>query len=66
MPKSYRPNAEASSAQLPCADKLAFDTRDQAAVSVNVTQYQRGLTVRPYRCRHCGLWHLTSQAPDPE
>lgn len=47
-------------AQLPCVDKLVFDTQRQAAASANVAQYQHGTSLRPYRCQYCGLWHLTS------
>ncbi len=45
---------------LPCADKLVFDSLRQAAVAANVADYQHGTTLKPYRCRHCGLWHLAS------
>ncbi|MBC7707641.1 hypothetical protein H7Y63_00240 [Polaromonas sp.] len=46
---------------LPCADKLAFDTQTQASVSANVVMYQHGTSVQPYKCHHCGLWHLASK-----
>ena len=45
---------------MPCAEKLAFDTRRQAAAAANVAEYQHGASVRPYVCRYCGLWHLAS------
>jgi len=45
---------------LPCADKLVFDTERQAAAAANVAEYQHGANVRPYVCRYCGLWHLSS------
>lgn len=48
---------------LPCADKLAFETRRQASAAANVAQYQHGASLRPYRCRHCSLWHLTTKTP---
>lgn len=44
---------------LPCADKLAFDTRQQAQAAATVAHYQHGTVVRPYVCRYCGLWHLS-------
>jgi hypothetical protein len=47
-------------APLPCAAKLVFDTQQQAKTAATVAEYQRGLKLRPYRCRHCGLWHLSS------
>jgi hypothetical protein len=46
--------------QLPCADKLAFDTRGQAEAAATVAQYQHRTQLKPYRCKHCGLWHLAS------
>jgi hypothetical protein len=52
------------SAALPCADKLVFDTKQQADVAANVAQYQRGLSLKAYKCRYCGLWHLSSQPND--
>jgi len=47
--------------ELPCTDKLAFDTLKQAQAAANVAAFQRGVKVRPYFCRHCDLWHLSSQ-----
>jgi hypothetical protein len=49
---------------LPCTDKLAFDTKKQADIAANVAKYQRGITLKSYKCRHCGLWHLSSQPDD--
>lgn len=48
-------------AELPCAEKLAFDTERQAAAAANVAEYQHGAHVKPYVCRYCGLWHLASR-----
>jgi hypothetical protein len=45
---------------LPCSQKLAFDTLRQAAAAANVAEYQHGASLKPYRCDHCGLWHLAS------
>ncbi|HET6924409.1 MAG TPA: hypothetical protein VFH39_01090 [Candidatus Saccharimonadales bacterium] len=45
---------------LPCADKLAFDTKKQADTAANVAAYQHGTKLKSYRCRHCKLWHLAS------
>jgi hypothetical protein len=47
-------------AALPCADKLTFGTKDEASASAVVVQYQHGTKVRPYQCKYCSLWHLTS------
>jgi hypothetical protein len=46
--------------QLPCADKLTFDTEKAARVAANLAEYQHGTKLRAYVCRHCGLWHLSS------
>ena len=46
--------------QLPCEDKLVFETQKDAQATANVSHYRYGGQVRPYRCRHCGYWHLAS------
>jgi hypothetical protein len=46
--------------ELPCAEKLVFDTREQAQASATVAEYQHGAKLKTYRCRYCGLWHLAS------
>lgn len=51
---------------LPCANKLAFDTQKQANAAATVTQYQHGTKLKSYRCRHCQLWHLSSQPADTD
>lgn len=48
----------------PCADKLAFDTEREARTAALVAELQRNLKLKPYKCRHCGLWHLSSQIKD--
>lgn len=48
--------------ELPCKDKLAFDTKPQADGAAVAVKYQHGATVHSYLCRHCGLWHLSSGA----
>lgn len=49
---------------LPCADKLAFDTQQQATGAAAAADWQYGATLKAYKCRHCGLWHLSSQPVD--
>ena len=49
---------------LPCADKLAFDTKRDAAAAASVAEYRYGSKLRVYHCRHCGLWHLSSNTDD--
>jgi len=46
--------------ELPCKDKLAFDTQRQAKAAAVVAAHQHGTKLKPYRCRHCHLWHLAS------
>lgn len=47
-----------------CDDKLAFDTQKQAQTAATVAQYQHGSKLKPYHCRECGLWHLTTDYTD--
>lgn len=49
---------------LPCANKLAFDSKKDAQATATTAQYQMGADVRPYKCRHCQLWHLASNYED--
>lgn len=46
--------------QLPCADKLIFDTEKDAIATATVAHYRYGGKMHPYRCRYCKLWHLSS------
>jgi len=50
-------------AELPCADKLAFDTRLEAEASAAVLLWQRGTRLKAYLCTHCALWHLSTNYP---
>lgn len=45
---------------LPCADKLAFDTEEEAQASATTLRWQYGTELKVYRCQHCGLWHMSS------
>jgi len=47
-------------AALPCSDKLALDTQQQAEAAATVAQYQHGSSLKAYVCHHCRLWHLSS------
>lgn len=50
---------------LPCRDKLAFATREQAEAVAAVNAYRyKGVKLRAYQCRFCQLWHLSSQRDD--
>lgn len=46
--------------ELPCKDKLAFDTKKEALATANVTHFRYGNKMKVYKCKHCGLWHLSS------
>ncbi len=46
--------------ELPCHDKIAFDTQEQAQAAATVAEYQHGTKLHVYLCRYCGLWHLSS------
>lgn len=45
---------------LPCVDKLVFETKREAQTAATVAHYQRGVRLKVYRCKFCGLWHLSS------
>ncbi len=45
---------------LPCADKLTFDSQKEALDQARVIKWQRDTELKVYRCRYCGLWHLSS------
>ncbi len=49
---------DSEKAALPCADKLAFDSKKQADAAVVVAKHQHNTDVASYRCQHCELWHL--------
>jgi len=46
--------------ELPCADKITFDTQKQAQTAATVALYQHGTKLKTYQCKHCRLWHLSS------
>ena len=49
-----------SSIELPCVDKLSFDSLNDAQSSAVVADWRHGTKLKAYRCQHCGLWHLSS------
>ena len=51
---------ESEPKELPCKDKLVFDTLREAEVAAVVARHQRGVILKAYRCRYCGLYHLAS------
>ncbi len=46
--------------QLPCSEKLAFDSAKEAEAASLVATMQRGIVLSVYECQFCGLWHLSS------
>ncbi len=46
--------------KLPCAEKIAFDSKKEAAAAANVAHYRYGSKLTVYICRYCNLWHLSS------
>lgn len=45
---------------LPCAEKLAFPTREKAQAVATVDAHRHGSKLKVYKCRHCPMWHLSS------
>lgn len=51
-------------APMPCADKLAFDTPEAARATATVSEHRYGGKLKVYKCRHCHLYHLSSNFDD--
>lgn len=47
--------------KLPCADKMVFDTKQEAENTALAADWQHGSSLKAYKCRHCHLWHLASK-----
>lgn len=47
---------------LPCSDKLAFDSEKEALDQARVIKWRHDTKLKAYKCRHCGLWHLSSNS----
>jgi hypothetical protein len=45
---------------LPCAEKLAFDTKDAARATAATSEWRYGTVLHVYKCRYCHLYHLSS------
>jgi hypothetical protein len=52
---------EDTTTQLPCADKMAFDTKAEAEAAGLAAEWQHGGALKAYHCVHCELWHLSSR-----
>lgn len=50
--------------QQDCTGKLAFSTKDAAEAEARTLKFRRGLDLKVYKCRDCGLWHLSSQTEE--
>jgi hypothetical protein len=46
--------------ELPCSEKLAFGSQQEASATATVARHRYGNELKPYKCKHCGLWHLAS------
>ncbi len=51
---------ETETNELPCIEKLVFDSKDEAEAMATTLHWQRGEVLKAYRCKHCQLWHLSS------
>lgn len=49
---------------LPCAGKLRFNTKPEAQAAATVAHHQHGIILKPYACRYCAWWHLSSRSND--
>jgi hypothetical protein len=52
------------SQKLPCADKVVFENKKTATGAAAAADWQHGASLKAYKCRHCGLWHLASRLQD--
>lgn len=46
---------------LPCKEKLSFDTQNQANAAAVLAEHQHNTKLKSYKCTHCNLWHLASK-----
>jgi len=46
--------------ELPCSEKLAFESREAAEGAAVYARHRHGTKLKVYKCRHCNLWHLAS------
>ncbi len=43
-----------------CTHKLTFNTKAEAIGAKIALAAQKGINLSVYKCKICGLWHLTS------
>lgn len=46
---------------LPCAEKIVYETKSAAEGAAAAADWQHGISLKAYRCRHCQLWHLATK-----
>ena len=48
--------------QKECLDKLTWESGEQAIAAAAYARWQHGEASqpKPYQCRHCAKWHLSS------
>ena len=49
-----------------CAEKMSFDTKKEAEDTARVALHQHGSKLKAYKCKDCGLWHLSSRFTNSE
>ena len=47
--------------ELPCSQKMAFDTKRQALDTATTSKHWYGTSLKAYRCKNCQLWHLATE-----
>lgn len=51
--------------ELPCADKVVFETKAEAEGAALVAQNKYGgKKAKVYKCRYCERWHLATDFDD--
>ena len=53
-------------AELPCRDKIAFKTQEEAEGGAATAKYRYGEKPKVYKCKHCGQWHLARNYSDAD
>lgn len=49
-----------SEPELPCSNKLVFETREAANAAAILAEHQHNAKLKSYKCKHCDFWHLAS------
>ena len=44
-----------------CESKSRFDTQEKAQRYAEKGHARSGWKIRPYKCEHCELWHITKR-----